>query len=198
MNGKRRLEDMDAVDTVSDGFPDLESVMKKQNIMEDRDPVSLEELDEISDPDCFGCKHFSDVIFNDEDIGNLIVNLNKIYTTSRHNLPNKVIAWQMKRYFDNKIKPVLKSATWSLESIEQHISKHVFFPTSEIYEQIIALRNYRIKLQDNVYERDSSGKLHLMSNNLKLLLMLDKSIIQLMEKKKNVADMFGYHPLFKM
>lgn len=193
---KRKLDD---IDNFSETFTDIENALKKQNvnIVEEREPVPYDAINHINTVNCFGCKHFNDTVFNKDKVGPLMMKLHRIYTTSRLNLPTKVIAFQMKKYFDDKIKPVKPDATWTIEEIEEHIEKHIYFPSAEIFEQLTALKNIKLVLQNMVCERDSNGRIFVNTNNVKLLLMICKQILVLMDKKKNIADMIGYNPHFK-
>lgn len=208
LNNKRSLEDDEYDTSIYDAFKRARNEDDPTTLGEMMEPiresVKYKEINEISCEDCFGCKHFSEHAFKDPNTGEVMLKLFKIYTNSRLNLPTKAIAWQMKQYFDHVIKPKLPkdsegnpSDDWSLESIKEHVDKHMYFPTAEIFEQLTALKNFRLILQDMVLERDTNGVMFINQNHMKLLLMIDKQIIMLMEKQKNVADMVGYNKILK-
>lgn len=192
---KRSLDD--------DSVSDIDSIFKKarmETMGPPRESVPYSELNNTASETCFGCKYFSEYNFQDKDYGHTLTKLFKIYSNNRLNLPSNAIAWQMKTFYDRIVYerlPEEMKQDWSLESIKEHIDKHGFFPTSEIVEQITAYKNFRLMIQDQIWEKDSEGKMFMNIQYAKLLLLINRQIIILMEKEKNISDMIGYNKILK-
>lgn len=186
-----------------DSLGDVDSIFKKARMeaeAPERETVSYKEINHLQCDECFGCKYFSEYNFKNEYFGQRLMQLFQIFSNNRLNLPSKAIAMQMKRFFDKVVMPKLPDEMkqeWSLDSIEEHINKHGFFPTSEIVEQITAYKNFRIMIQDLIWEKDTEGKMFINVNYAKLLMLINKQIVLLLEKQKNITDMIGYNKILK-
>lgn len=193
---QRTLDD----DSMPDEVDSVFRMASMENKPPDRETVPYSEINKSTADGCFGCKYFGEHNFKNPDFGHHMLQLFKIYTSNRINLPNKAIAWQMKSFFDNVLRPKMPEGMnedWSLDCIEEHIGKHGFFATSEVMEQITALKNYRLMIQDVVWEKDTNGKMFLNIGYAKILLNINKQILLLMEKQKNLPDMVGYNKTLK-
>lgn len=195
MMTKRSLEE--------DSVSDIDTIFKKareESMAAARDNVPYAELNKTSSEECFGCKYFSEYNFKNNDYGPVLMKLFKIYKDNRLNLPSGAIAWQMKAFYDNVTYPKLPEnmkQEWEIENIREHIDKHGFYPTSEIVEQITAYKNFRLMVQDLVWERDTDGRMFMNHQYMKLLVLINRQIVALMEKEKNIPDMIGYNKILK-
>lgn len=210
MHKKKRAQrvfdegDFFATSTLTTSVSELETNLKRQrledddSILETREPLTYSEIHKTFSENCFLCRHMNSYVFNDKVKGPLLMQLFKIYTDSRANLPTHAIAMQMKEFYDNVIYPKQeKKEDCPLRMFVEHIDKHCYFPTAELLEQLLVLRNYRLLIQDQIFTKDSDGKIYCDEKMAKLLVIYMKQINTLMGMKSQVPDMLGFNQTLK-
>lgn len=159
----------------------------------DTEPMNYEELVDISYKSCYACENInSDALRENEHF----LAMMKLYTSNATSLCKDAIFVLIKQYFDTHIKPELVElqidSDWSLECIKEHFLYHTQFPTDEIITQLRTKRALRNRITDNMVERRSDGTLKFNINNIKLANELDKQIMALLNRKKEIPTMVGY------
>lgn len=175
------------------------------------EPMSYEDLIDIGYSDCYACKHLNVESLNENE---KYLYLMKLYTNNASTITRDAIYRKIKDYFDEYIKsdlvliekakleiegkPIppddqIKTEDWSLNCIKEHFERHTSFPTDEILTQLRIKRALRARLSNNLVEVTKEGKQKFISNNIKLLVTLDKEIQVLLKLKKDISTMVGYN-----
>lgn len=179
---------------------------------EENEPMSYEELIDIGYVDCYACKHMNIEALN---VNDKYLTLMKLYTQNASTICRPAIFKMIKEYFDEFIvadliliekarleyegKPIppdneIVVEQWSMECIKEHFDRHTNFPSDEIIVQLRIKRSLRSRLTNNLIEITPAGKQKFNSNNIKLLVTLDKEIQVLLKLKKDISTMVGYNP----
>lgn len=197
MKTKIKMFDEDVINGTGNRNALLERIADQQSDedMMERKFVSYEELSTPKHATtCWACYNVNNRTLQDDDTH---LQLFKLFSENRHNLPSIAIASQMSAFYDKYLLPSTQKL-WPLDCIYEHITMHSFFPSDEIIEQIKLLRTLRNKLRNNCVQFDSStGTHHFDQNNIKLILNIGKDIRALMESKSKIPEMLGFSAVLK-
>lgn len=174
-------------------------VLANDEVTEEEDtaePMTYEELVDVQYTSCFACEYINQDAMRDND--NYLAMM-RLYTQNAGSICSDAIFVQIKRFFDEVIKPDLdevyrdKKIDWSLKCIREHFLLHTSMPTDEILTQIRIKRALRTKLANNLVEKLADGRLRFNNHNIKHMLALDKEILVLLKSRKDIASMCGYN-----
>jgi hypothetical protein len=127
---------------------------QEEEVVDDSEPMSYEELIDVGYVDCYACKHMNVEALNDNE---KYLYLMKLYTQNASTITRDAIYKKIKKYFDEYIKTDLvliekakleiegknippddniKTEDWTLDCIKEHFERHTNFPTDEIITQL--------------------------------------------------------------
>jgi hypothetical protein len=173
-------------------FNDMEDDAKQTKTF-----IPYKDLSFVHSDNCFGCQYLNSYSMNDGINGVLLTKLMTIYTENRINLSTNALARQIFNYYESQIRPQTGAPVWTVEAIHTHFQEHCFYPTSEILEQLTSLRNFRVILQGQTFEKSADGAINVNQKNIQLLLSINKMILTLLEKKETISTMIGYNKNLK-
>ena len=155
-------------------------------------PMDYNELVNQEYTQCYACDHINKGSLRDNDT---FVDMMRMYTDNAASTFREASYRQIKEKFDEECREHT-DYDWTLDQIREHFEKHTQYPTDEILFQIRVTKNLRNNFLKTVLSkrRTSEGREEIQahSNNVKILLQLQKEIRELMLSIEHVSKMAGY------